>query len=72
MNTLEVYNLTLKYANNILARKFPEMPVAERKAAARKLAKNMSLRKLAEINLRRLEAKRAKSLVYMEGLEVRH
>lgn len=69
MNTILIYNETLRYANSILSRRFPDLPEAERKAAARRLAKNMSLRKLAEINLRRQAAKHAQALAFLDGLE---
>ena len=51
MNTLAIINLARKYAKNIVARKFPDLPKAEALAKARDLAATPRLRALARINL---------------------
>ena len=51
MNTLAIINLARRYAKNIVARKFPDLPPEEAKARAKTLAATPRLRALARINL---------------------
>lgn len=51
MNTLAIINLARKYAKNIVARKFPDLPKAEAIARAKALSETPRLRALARINL---------------------
>ena len=53
MNTLMIINLARRYAKNIIARKYPDLPAPEAKARAKRLAETGSLRALARINLSR-------------------
>ena len=57
MNTLAIINLARRYAKNIVARKFPDLPKAEATRRAKELAESKRLRALARINLAKAQGK---------------
>ena len=56
MNTLAIINLARRYAKNIIARKFPDLPKAEATKRAKALSESPRLRALARINLAKTKA----------------
>ena len=50
MNSLAIINLARKYAKNIVAKRWPNLPKAEATRRAKELADSPRLRALARIN----------------------
>lgn len=57
MNTLAIINLARRYAKNIVAKRWPDLPKAEATRRAKELADSPRLRALARINWTKANAK---------------
>jgi hypothetical protein len=58
MNTLAIINLARRYAKNIVAKRYPDLPKAEATAKARELAASKRIMALARINWTKANAKK--------------
>lgn len=58
MNTLAIINLARRYAKNIIAKNFPDLPKAQATAKARQLAASKRIMALARINWTKANAKK--------------
>lgn len=58
MNTLAIINLARRYAKNIVACRWPDLPKAEATRKAKELADSPRLRALARINWTKANAKK--------------
>lgn len=59
MNTLAIINLARRYAKNIVAKRYPDLPKAEVIRKAREIAESKQIMALARINWTKANAKAA-------------